>query len=155
MKLPPHKRAWYDKVLRAIKVTQAGPSAADLLNAPVLTRWHPALSPRGHVILWGEVINHPRLGSAYITTSQLIAINYQSGWARTASRWYQLSDSLAKLEANGGQAIEKQMAGSFHYPLPGFTNIDDPTLLQDLLAAYIARVHQIDAEDRAYRDEEG
>lgn len=156
MKLPPHQRAWFDKVLQSIAAAHAGPSAADLTDAPVLINWHPAISPRGHVLLWGEVIGHPRLGSDHITTSQLIAINYRLGWARTASRWYRVSDSLAKLETSVAKEakIEGQMAGSFHTPLPGFTNIDDPALLQKLLATYIARVHEIDAADHASRDEE-
>ena len=97
MKLSSSDRAWFDKVLRAIAA--AGPSDADLVTAPVLTNWSPAISPRGHVLLWGEVIGHPVLSSDHITTSQLIAIDAEAGWARTASRWYRLGRSIDALAA--------------------------------------------------------
>lgn len=62
MKLTPNDRAWFDKVLRAIAAAEAGPSEADLEQAPVLSDWKAAISPGGHVMLWGEVTDHPLLG---------------------------------------------------------------------------------------------
>ena len=53
MKLSPQDRAWFDKVLRAIAAVEAGPSEADLAQAPVLSDWKAAISPGGHVMLWG------------------------------------------------------------------------------------------------------
>ncbi len=41
------------------------------------------ISSDGHMMLWGEVVDHPLLGTASITTSQLIAIDPEVGWART------------------------------------------------------------------------
>lgn len=156
MKLSPSDRAWFDKVLRAIAAAEAGPSDADLVTAPVLTNWSPAVSPRGHVLLWGEVIGHPVLFSDHITTSQLVALDAEAGWARTASRWYRLGRSIDALAAEMAEPVNRQakLAGSFQFTLPGFANIDDPELLQRLLATYVVRVRAIDAADRAARDGE-
>lgn len=132
MKLSSQDRAWFDKVLSAIAAAEAGPSGANLAQAPVLSDWKAAISSGGHIMLWGEVVDHPLLGTTSITTSQLIAIDAEAGWARTASRWYRLGRSL----------------DAIRFTLPGFANIDDPELLQRLLAEYITRVREIDAADR-------
>ena len=102
MKLSPIDREWFDKVLRAIAAAEAGPSETDIADAPVLSDWQAAISPGGHVMLWGEVTNHPILGNSSIHTSQLIAIDPGAGWARTASRWYRLGRSMEALEAEVG-----------------------------------------------------
>lgn len=156
MKFTASDRAWFDKVLRAIAAAEAGPSDADLVTAPLLTNWSPAISPRGHVLLWGEVIGHPILSSDHITTSQLIAINPKASWSRTASLWYRLGRSIDALAAELAESknTKAKLAGSFQFTLPGFANIDDPELLQKLLATYIVRVRAIDAADRAARDGE-
>jgi len=156
MKLSPQDRAWLDKVLRAIAAAETGPSETNLATAPVLTNWSPAISSRGHVILWGDVIGHPILDSDHITTSQLIAIDLAAGWARTASRWYRLEKPIAVLEAELAESMngKAKHAGSIQFALSGFANINDPELLQRLLTTYIARVREIDAADRAASDEE-
>lgn len=156
MKLSPSDRQWFDKVLRAIAAAEAGPSDADLAQAPVLSDWKAAISPDGHVMLWGEVTDHPVLGNTSIHTSQLIAVNSEAGWARTASRWYRLGRSIDALEAELAVSMNEKakLAGSFQFALPGFANINDPELLQKLLATYIARVRGIDAADRAASAEE-
>ncbi|ADO44322.1 ATP-dependent Lon protease (plasmid) [Ketogulonicigenium vulgare Y25] len=156
MKLSPIDREWFDKVLRAIAAAEAGPSEADLAHAPLLSDWKAAISPGGHVMLWGEVSDHPLLGNASIHTSQLIAIDPEAGWARTASRWYRLGRSIDALAAELADSMngKAKLAGSVQFTLPGFANIDDPELLQKLLATYIARVRGIDAADRAASGEE-
>lgn len=156
MKLSPNDRIWFDKVLRAIAAAEAGPSDADLAQAPVLSDWKAAIWPGGHVMLWGEVTDHPLLGNASIHTSQLIAIDPAAGWARTASRWYRLGRSIDALNAELAESMngKAKLVGSFQFTLPGFANIDDPELLQKLLATYIVRVRAIDAADRAARDGE-
>lgn len=157
MKLSPNDRIWFDKVLRAIAAAEAGPSDADLAQAPVLSDWKAAISPGGHVMLWGEVTDHPLLGNASIHTSQLIAIDPAAGWARTASRWYRLGRSLDALEAELVESLNgnKANADAIRFTLPGFMNIDDPELLQRLLAEYITQVRGIDAADRAASGREG
>lgn len=154
MKLSPTDRAWFDKVLRAITAAEAGPSEADLAQAPVLSDWKAAISPCGHIMLWGEVVYHPLLGTASITTSQLIAIDREAGWARTASRWYRLGRPLDALEAELVKSLNEKEAAAIRFTLPGFHSIDDPELLQRLLAEYITRVREIDATDRAAAGED-
>lgn len=156
MKLSPSERAWTDKVLRAIAAVEAGPSEADLANAPVLSDWKAAVSPHGHMVMWGDVADHPILGTEPITTSQLVAIHPEAGWARTASRWYRLGRPISAFEAKVAESMggEAAPAGSISVTIPGFTSIDDPALLARLLARYIVRVREIDAADRAASEEE-
>lgn len=156
MKLSPLDREWFDKVLRAIAAAEAGPSDADLAIAPILSDWKAAISPGGHVMLWGEVTDHPLLGNASIHTSQLVAIDPKAGWARTASRWYRLGRSIDALEAELAESMngKKRTADIIRFALPGFANINDSELLQKLLTRYIARVREIDAADRAASSEE-
>ncbi|MCJ8141059.1 DUF6634 family protein [Falsirhodobacter halotolerans] len=151
MKLSPTDRAWFDKVLRAIAAAETGPSEADLAQAPVLSDWKAAISPGLHVMLWGEVTDHPLLGTASITTSQLIAIDAEAGWARTASRWYRLGRPLDALEVEMVKSLTEKNteADAVRFTLPGFMNIDDPALLARLLTQYIMNVREIDAADRA------
>lgn len=68
-----------------------GPSAFDLESAPLLVNWrHVRFSRLG---LEGDVIRHPKLGSATgITTSQLYWLAPDRRAARTLSRLYRLSD---------------------------------------------------------------
>ncbi|WP_024843877.1 DUF6634 family protein [Paracoccus pantotrophus] len=149
MKLSPIDREWFDKVLRAIAAAEAGPSDADLAQAPALSDWKAAISPGGYVMLWGEVTDHPLLGNANIHTSQLIAIDPEAGWARTASRWYRLGRSIDEFEAELAETLNGGKAEPIRFTLPGFANIDDPEQLQRLLTTYITRVREIDAADRA------
>lgn len=157
MKLSSEDREWFGKVLRAIAAAETGPTEEDLAQAPVLSNWKAAISPDGHVLLWGEVTDHPLLGNASIHTSQLIAIDPEAGWARTASRWYRLDRSIDALETELAESLNgtAKLPGSFQFAVPGFANINDPELLQRLLARYIERVHQIDAADRAASGQEG
>lgn len=156
MKLSPSSRAWFDKVLRAIAAAEAGPTEADLAIAPVLSDWKAAISPGGNLMLWGEVTDHPLLGTTSITTSQLIAIDAEAGWARTASRWYRIGRSHDSLEAELTKSLNEKNTepAAIRFTLPGFHNIDDPELLQRLLTEYIVRVCEIDAADRAASGEE-
>lgn len=151
MKISLSDRAWFDKVLRSITAADAGPSDQDIALAPLLSDWKPAISPCGHVILWGEVTGHPILGNASITTSQLIAINSEAGWARTASRWYRLGRGFDEVGPELAHSLngKRRLAGSMAFTVPGYTNVDDPELLAQLLAKYIEWVYEIDAADQA------
>ncbi|WJS83919.1 DUF6634 family protein [Paracoccus sp. TOH] len=142
-------------MLRAIAAAEAGPSDADLAQAPVLSDWKAAISPDRHMMLWGEVTDHPLLGNASIHTSQLIAIDPEAGWARTASRWYRLGRSIDALAAELAESLNGKKAEAIRFTLPGFTNINDPELLQKLLAQYIMLVREIDTADRAASGREG
>lgn len=128
MKLTPIEREWLDKVLRAIAVAEAVPSEADFAQAPLLSDWKAAISPDGHVILSGKVTNRPRLGTTNLTTSQLITIDPEAGWARTASRWYRFGQSIDAFEVELAASLNgmNAVAAAIWFTLPEFSNIDDP-----------------------------
>jgi hypothetical protein len=136
MKLPSHLRRQHNTILASIAAAESGPSEADLAEAPVIDRWLPLFSKPFNLLLWGEVTGHPELGTDYITTSQLLAVNADAGWARTRSRWYRLG-------------VKERRPDFLQMELPGFTPIKDPAVLAEILAAYIARVRERDAMDRA------
>ncbi|MTH60892.1 DUF6634 family protein [Paracoccus litorisediminis] len=153
MEFTSEQRIWFDRVLAAVAAAETGPSDADIASAPALDRWRPAISPQGHLILWGTVSGHPILGDNHITTSQLIAINAAAGWARTVSRWYRLAQPLAAFESDLMASMGPRPAepARMLFELPGFQSIEDLELLPRLLAAYIRRVRELDAMDRASR----
>jgi hypothetical protein len=64
------------------------PSAADLVAAPLLHGWAPAI--RETLCLAGSVHAHPLVRGGPITTSEVYAIDLVHGWARTYSRFYVL-----------------------------------------------------------------
>lgn len=150
MKLSPKDREWYDKVLRAIAAAGAGPSDEDLAEAPILTEWAAAVSRRGHVTLLGVVTGHPRLGTASITTSQVIAVDTNLVWARTASRWYRLGRSVSETEREAGKSSKGAKAAAYAMRIAqaGFRMVDDRVVVEQLLAAYARKVREIDAADR-------
>lgn len=79
MKLTPGQRIWIDKVLAALNAAEAGPTKADLSEAPVLDCWRPFFSRQGTPILWGIVSGHLSLRNTdHITTSQLVALDGQN-----------------------------------------------------------------------------
>lgn len=146
MKLSPDLRSPYDKVLDVIAAAGAGPTATDLLDAPVLDVWHPLISRHGHVVLWDSVTGHPHLGDDNITTSRLIAIRPDAGWARTASRLYRLGRPFTKLESDlaAGMGAKETGADFLEFDLPGFQPIKDQDLRAELLAPCIRHVREID-----------
>lgn len=79
--------------LLALDAAEAGPDAATLAAAPVLTRWQ-AILLTPNLCLAGEVTGHPLLEVDFITTSPLIVLAEDLGWARTLSRFYRLGPAL-------------------------------------------------------------
>lgn len=79
--------------LRALTEAEAGPDAATLFAAPILTLWQPILLHH-NLCLAGEVTGHPHLRADWITTSPLIALAPDLTWARTLSRLYRLGTPL-------------------------------------------------------------
>jgi hypothetical protein len=64
------------------------PDQIKLAAAPVLDKWE--LAPFACAALRGEVDGHPLLGSRWILTSPLYAMDEHHTWARTLSRFYLL-----------------------------------------------------------------
>lgn len=146
--MTPEQRHQLDRALLAIRDAERGPTAEELAAAPILDIWRPMLTQHRMAVLWGEVSGHPKLGRDLITTSRLVAIDRERGWARTVSRWYHLGTPFHAFEAQlirkMGQEAAK--AGFVGFELTGFTPVDDPQLLDQILAAYVALVRKIETK---------
>lgn len=151
MRLSDDLRAQLDRVLDAITAAKAGPTEADLANAPVLDHWRPLMSGPYVLVLWGSVSGHPELGNDLVTTTPLIALDPSRGWARTKSRWYRLARSFAETEAElaASLGVQEPDPRFLQFDLPGYQPVRDMDLIAERLSAYILRVHAIDAADRA------
>lgn len=151
MALSPEHRAELDRALKAISEGEAGPTEADLTDAPVIDHWRPLRSGSHTIVLWGNVSGHPLLGRDTTTTSPLLAIDVQAGWARTKSRWYVLARPFAALEAELARSmgVEEPMDRFIQFVLPGYFSLERLEQLPELLVSYIAWVHELDAADRA------
>ncbi|WP_347813658.1 DUF6634 family protein [Shimia aestuarii] len=93
----------------------------------------------GHLLqiqveVWGHV------------TSQLVAIDANIGWARTASRWYVLSQPFSDYEAKIAKSLgmEKASSGFVQTDVPGYRPLDDLSLLDELLGAWRERMMRND-----------
>lgn len=143
MEFPMNNRdLWAQKIRTAITAADAGPSETDLAGAPILTYWRPHVSRHGAPILWGIASGHPRLKGGWITTSQLVAIDVDRAWARTASRWYVLAQPFSAYEVKiaKGLGMEEAPSGFVQVDLPGYRPLDDLSLLDELLGAWRERM---------------
>lgn len=137
-----NKDFWAQKIRSAIAAADGGPSEYDLAGAPVLNYWRPHITHHGAPILWGMASGHPKLTEGWITTSQLVAIDPNLGWARTASRWYVLAQPFSDYEATiaEGLGMEEAPSGFVQIDLPGYRPLDDLSLLDELLGAWRERM---------------
>ncbi|WP_420024058.1 DUF6634 family protein (plasmid) [Cereibacter azotoformans] len=131
--------------LAAIAAAEARPTKADLADAPGLDHWRPVLTLGGVPLLWGRVSRHPRLGDALITTSPLIALDRDAGWARTFSRWYKLGVPFDTLRQVVGSEFphNRELPEVIGFSLPNFVPIDDQDALVRLLAARIDSIRRL------------
>jgi hypothetical protein len=69
------------------------PGEAELAGAPLLEDW---MIERGNGVhyLIGAVTGHPHVKAGLMTTSAVVVMSEQEGWARTANRWYRLGGRL-------------------------------------------------------------
>lgn len=157
MALSPEHRAGLDRALKAIAEAESGPSHADLIDAPIIDHWLPLRSGSHTIVLWGNVSGHPLLGRDTTTTSPLLAIDVEAGWARTKSRWYALGRPFAALEAELAESmgIERPAVDFIQFALPEHRPLERPDQLPELLAGYVAWVREFDAADRAASGREG
>lgn len=99
---------------RALAEAEIGPSADTLSASPRLDLWQP-IRMGADLCLAGAVSGHPLLQGPFITTSPLIALRDNEGWARTISRFYQLGqplDTALRAEERSDLAI----IGAYGYP---------------------------------------
>ncbi|SEO27881.1 hypothetical protein SAMN04489859_10584 [Paracoccus alcaliphilus] len=147
--MTPEQYRQFQRGLDAIREAERGPTGDALASTPTLDLWRVLIDRRPYpmLVLWGEVSGHPKLGTDMITTSRLIALNRNAGWARSVSRWYKLGRPFAAFEADlasrMGQANAKP--GSLVFHLPGFAAIDDAVALEQILADHIALMRRIGA----------
>lgn len=147
--MPPDLTARLFHYLAVLDRTEAGPSEADLAAAPRLDLWRPLLSPSGVPILGGHVTGHPLLGETTITTSPLIALDADVGWARTLSRWYALGTPAARAESALAARLGRP-DGAVRMVLPGCRPLDDPGELAALLAARARALRRLGARIRRH-----
>lgn len=99
---------------RALAEAEIGPSADTLSASPRLDLWQP-IRIVGDLCLAGAVSGHPLLQGPFITTSPLIALRDNEGWARTISRFYRLGqplDTALRVEERSDLAT----IGAYGYP---------------------------------------
>lgn len=140
---------WAQKIRTAITAAEGGPSEHDLAGAPTLNYWRPHITRHGAPILWGMASGHPTLAEGWITTSQLVAIDANRAWARTASRWYVLAQPFSAYEAKiaEGLGMEEAPPGFVQVDLPGYRPLDDLSLLHELLGAWRERMTRNDTRE--------
>lgn len=137
--MTPELKHHLDRVLAAIQAVDAGPSPAELAQAPFLDAWRPLVGIFGSPVLWGKVSGHPRLGSAMITTSRLIAIDREAGWARSLNRWFRLGRAA---EPGPRITIAEVKRGRIIRETGAFFPVDDPAVLDRILAGFIAAARE-------------
>lgn len=79
--------------IAALEGTERGPSSDELFDAPQLNPWrieHQGEGERMEIHLYGGVRGHPEIDDPYLTTSPVVGLDPDHGWARTRSRWYRL-----------------------------------------------------------------
>lgn len=147
--MTPEQLQQFQRGLDAIRAAERGPTAEELSTAPILDHWRVLIDRRPYPmpVLWGEVTGHPKLGTDMITTSRLIALDREAGWARSVSRWYRLGNPFAEFEAELTDQLGQADAspGSVGFHLPGCATIDDPAAIDQMLADHIALMRRIDA----------
>ena len=83
----------------ACALAEAGPTATDLIAAPILHAWIGVRDTRfGGAILMGRPEGHPVCRGPMSHTSRLCGLDAGLAWARTMTRWYRLGDPAAPQE---------------------------------------------------------
>ncbi|WP_179381125.1 DUF6634 family protein [Jannaschia marina] len=85
----------YTRISRAIAAIDAGPTDADLRDAPILQNWMIDDEPVRGLHLIGCVSGHPTPPEGEsIYTSALLALDPAGRWARCLNRWYRLEKAI-------------------------------------------------------------
>lgn len=142
--MAPELQHHLQNVLAAIRAIKAGPSTAEIAAAPILDLWRPLLSHFGSPVLWGKVIDHPRLGTTMMTTSRLVAIDRERGWARSLGRWFRLGERYSDVQANPAQpnSLVAAQRDTINFEATGYIPLDDPARLDGILADFISQARK-------------
>lgn len=84
-----------DRLAEAWHASALTPSAEDLAAAPLIDEWVAFRTMTGRPLLLGKTTGHPSLGDTEISTSPVMTIDVEAGYARTQSRWYRLGRKMA------------------------------------------------------------
>lgn len=94
----PVNRELRERCTDAVHAAASGPSPEDLQEAPLLDGWIAVAEITGNLCLLGKVEGHPSIGSGTISTSPLMKIDPEAGYARTVSRWYRLGRPMSETD---------------------------------------------------------
>lgn len=86
-----------ENMLAALEAAETGPTEQELADAPTLNPWRLELWS-DHFRLYGICEDHPEIDDRHVTTSPLLALDADKGWARTRSRWYKVGDNFQTTE---------------------------------------------------------
>lgn len=118
-------------------IVEAGPTAADLAQAPLLNHWVAMQDRTGRVMLFGRVADHPRFGNRDIHTSQVFGLDAEGNWARTYNRWYVLGTPYSACENDT-------------LNLPALPALSGPVEVRAVLAAEAGMVRELLARTRKH-----
>ncbi|WP_420557647.1 DUF6634 family protein [Roseovarius sp.] len=83
-----------EDLLAALDEAEAGPEPDDLQGAPMIDNWFLIWRDGDVVRADGDVHGHPTIEDPWVTTSPVLAYDYdferEVGWLRSISRWYRL-----------------------------------------------------------------
>jgi len=83
-----------EDLLAALDEAEAGPEPDDLQGAPMIDNWFLIWRDSDVVRADGDVHDHPTIDDPWVTTSPVLAYDYdferEEGWLRSISRWYRL-----------------------------------------------------------------
>lgn len=132
------------KAYLALKSAEAGPTVADLAKATQLELWLPARNRYGALVLWGQVVDHPELGTDDITTSPLVSLNSPRLMARSCSRWYHLGLPFFRFAAELTDQIssDDDLPTEIMVEFPGILPVQDEQTAQALIARFADHVRQ-------------
>jgi hypothetical protein len=112
---PANKGVWLAEAKTTLNSLILGwrPTGAELMGAPTIDDWFVVEASDSTIRLMGKVSGHPNpnVGRGPLTmTSILLWLADDSGWARTASRYYFLGHPESSCRAQLSQAVRANIA---------------------------------------------
>ena len=75
----------------------AAPTEEDLAAAPVLNRWRPEMSARGHAAVGGIVSGDELYEDGEFVHIEIVAADPECTWIRSLLGWYRLGDEMQEV----------------------------------------------------------
>lgn len=132
----------------ALAALERGPTAEDLVDAPLAELWIPAIKDGTNLpVLWGHVTGHPLLETCSVRTSPLLGLSRKAGWARTFSQWYRLGEPIPIMQGMSdidlGDLAEDPLSRPFGPT--GYKAIVCEAFLETLMTNVIAQLRNLHA----------